>query len=244
MLVALLALLGGCGTVAPAGSAIAMSSNRRIVAEARIATAIAFRSLASVDPLTADDVDRLRFELWETVGGQDAWLATQETSAGSGITSTVDWSHLKGNWSYKLKAYALDAAGEILNAGGAASVVTLATTLDDGTMQASVAIYLADRVFDGTVHPVITASASDARRTDHIRVTLYQRISGSWVSQSTKSTPDGSGMTKTVDFTHLTMNTSYRLKADLIKSSGSVQKSKTVSFSTGTDDDIRLTVAM
>lgn len=238
---ALLVLLAGCGQASPllprpgAGSA-------RIVAGAATEPTAGFRTQAVVAPNTAASVDRLRFQLWQVVDGVETLLATRETPSGSGTGKTVDWSNLKAGWTYRLKVWALDQAGATLNSGGLAATLDVTTTWDDEPIRATVGIALADKTFSGTVHPVITTSKGNERKTDHVRVTLEERISGTWVSQAAVSTPAGSGLTRTVEFSDLKMHTPYRLKVELIRKTGAIQAAKTVEFATADDDWIDLNV--
>lgn len=250
---ALLGLLGGCGVMpgmaAPrtARTPLDSSGSSRLQASIRIVSpgkdSGPYRTMAIVNPYTSQDIDRLRFELWRVDPSGDVLHGTMETPGGSRADRTVDWSHLRKNTGYKLKVYALSQAGAILNESGIATVKEFATGNDD-QLTTTVAIKLADRIFDGRLHPVVRAASIKASLVSHLKLELRENVNGAWLTQVVASTPAGSGMTKTIDFYHLKRNTSYRLVVSAIRTNGSTLKSRTVDCPIQTDDDITITVSL
>lgn len=253
---ALLGILCGCGATvesfpvtAPAGpaeqarpgsSAGSRLSTRVVVLEPSESSA-RYRTMAVVNPYTSADVDHLKFELWRVDPGGDVLQGTTQTPSGSGVGKTVDWSHLRKNTGYKLKVLAMSASGQILNAGGTATVKEF-TTGEDDLLATSVSITLAERVFAGKLHPVVVASTINASHVNYLKLELQESAGGSWVSRTTGSTPGGSGMSKTIDFENLKRNTTYRVIVTAIRSNGNALKTATVNCPIGTDDDVTVTV--
>ena len=256
---ALLGLLSGCGArvlPAPGVPADRAAYTDRPVARSggsSLRTAIVFagapaptnetgyHTQAIVQPYTAADVDYMRFELWTTGNGPDVLEGEMQTPSGSNANQTIDWSHLRKNTAYRLKVFAMSASGQLLNQGGAATVQDV-TTGDDDQMSLAVTVRLADRVFDGTVHPLVNATTIDGDKVDHLSVTLRQKISGSWIRQASQSTPNGSDLSKTVNFGHLLQYTNYRLVVKAIDKKNKTLKTRAVDFQTANDDYVEVQV--
>jgi hypothetical protein len=248
-LVALLGLLAGCGVdsaevgIAKVPAGPGLRAQVRVAGAAPIAPA-GFRTQAVVNGYSAVDIDWMKFELWQVQGQTATLLATSQTPTGSGASKTVDWSHLKQNTTYRLKVFAYNAAGTMLNAG-ATPASQEATTGSSDVMSMAVTVTLANRVFDGKVHPVLSTSNNNASKTDHVSITLQERDQiNDWVDVEVGETPAGSGMSKTVDFDHLKMDTEYRLKIRLVRANGITQGSKIVAFTTSNDDFITVNVSI
>ena len=252
---ALLCLLAGCGTDRTSGlpllpaPAAASVSHTRLQAAVRIEpaeiTGAGFRTQAVVSPLGTADVDHMRFDLGRVeADGSETSLGEQETPAGSGTGSTVAWSHLKRNTTYVLKVYALDSANVILNANGTAAQQVVETG-DDDDVAVSLAIQLADRVFAGRVHPVVTASTIPQGRVDHLAFVLEsQADTGAWLELNAFSTPGGSGMSKTVDFLNLKRDTTYRLTVTAFDKKAAVLGTSSAAFTTTHDDYVSIDIAI
>lgn len=243
---ALLGFLSGCGASVPGLAALSSKAGgSRLQARIQVAGpaqgAAGYRTMAVVEPYTAQDIDYLRFELWRADPAGDVLEGDMQTPSGSNADQTVDWSHLKRNATYRLKIFALAGNGQLLNEGGSATVQELNTGTDD-QMSIAITLRLADRTFDGKLHPVVRATSINPNQVNHLKVELKEMIGGTWVSQSMVSTPGGSGLSKTIDFDHLKRNTSYRVTVSAIRSNGNTVKAKTVDCDISNDDDVTVAV--
>ena len=247
-IVALLGLLAGCGSNAAEAGIAKVPAGPGLRAEVRISgpapiAPAGFRTQAAVTGYSAADVNWMKFELWQVEGQSATLMATSQTPAGSGVSKTVDWSHLKQNTTYRLKVFAYSASGTLLNANAAPAIQEVTTGSSD-VMSMALTVAPAGRVFDGKVHPIISTSSQNASKTDHIRITLQERIDGEWENLEVGETPAGSGMSKTVDFSHLKMNTEYRLRVRLMKTNGNAAATKHVVFATTDDDYVTVNVTI
>jgi hypothetical protein len=55
---------------------------------------------------------------------------------------------------------------------------------------------------------------------DHMEFVLLKNVNGSFIQVGSLSTPNGSGVSKTVNFAHLKMNTTYKVAATCIGTGG------------------------
>jgi len=151
------ALLGGCAGNPNALKNAGVDVNQGEVTLGVATTIEAGRMIqAIVNPYTSADVDHLHVELAKLVSGSYVTVASQDTEAGSGITKTVNFAHLKMNSTYKITVGAITAAGANINKAGSGTA-TLTTTNDD-FVPVSVSVALADKTFDGSTHPVVSVT--------------------------------------------------------------------------------------
>lgn len=146
--------LSGCAS-SPVGKLIEQTVLQDEVVLGVSATVGAGRTVqAIVAPWTAADVDHLKMDLYKKIDGVFTLISSQETPAASGVTKTVNFSHLKMNTDYKVKVSCMDATGASLNkADGSGEAVV--TTTNDNYVPVTVNVNLADKTFDGTMHPVV-----------------------------------------------------------------------------------------
>ncbi len=112
---------------------------------------------AVVSPYTDADVDHLKVDLYKQIDGTFTLISTQETPAASGVTKTVNFSHLKMNTTYKVAVTCVNASGSSLNKADGSGESTV-TTSNDNFVPLTVNVNLADKVFDGSMHPVISVT--------------------------------------------------------------------------------------
>lgn len=147
--------LGGC-TSAPVGKILEEAVQQKEVVLGVSTTVGAGRTVqAVVNPWTSADVDHLKMDLYKQVDGTFTQIASQETPPGSGVAKTVNFNHLKMNTTYKVVVTCLSASGASLNKADGSGEAVVTTTSDD-YVPVSVTVNLADKVFDGTMHPVVS----------------------------------------------------------------------------------------
>jgi len=112
---------------------------------------------AVVAAYTAADVDHLAVDLYKDVDGSFTLISSQQTPAGSGVTKTVDFTHLKMNTTYKVAVSCITAGGASINKNDGSGEATVTTSNDD-YVPLTVNVNLADKVFDGTLHPVVNVT--------------------------------------------------------------------------------------
>ncbi len=158
------ALLGGCAG-SPLARAVDVKVGEGEVVMGVMADVAHGRLLQSiVSAYTPADVDHLTVDLYKQQADSSfALVATQDTPAGSGVTKTVNFAHLKMNTTYKVAVKCYHAGGaDITKAGTGTSTVT---TSSDDFVPVAVAVTLADKTFDGSMHPVITVSSGSVVNT-------------------------------------------------------------------------------
>jgi len=110
---------------------------------------------AVVSPYTSTDVDHVKVALRkQEADGTFSLLTSQETPAGSGLTKTVSFSHLKMNSTYKVAVTCVDSSGASLNMADGSGESTVSTTNND-YVSLSVTVNLKDKTFDGSLLPSI-----------------------------------------------------------------------------------------
>lgn len=150
-------LLGGCasGTYTLPAKDILQQAEVTLGVSASVGAGRTVQSVVS--PWTSSDVDHLKMDLYKQVDGVFTKISTQETAVGSGVTKTVNFTHLKMNTAYKIAVTCQDASGASLNKADGSGEATI-TTSNDNYVPVTVNVNLADKTFDGTMHPVVSVT--------------------------------------------------------------------------------------
>lgn len=234
--------LAGCGLAAPQGltpSSAGLASIQTVVE----AAAPDRTTQEVVTPRTPADVDHFESDLYQLDGATPVRVAEQSTPAHGGTSRTVDWTNLKADTTYEVAVRALDADGDDLDAGDRPATADVTTGLDDA-QTVPLAIALSNVVFDGRIHPVVTARPGEARRIDHLELALARASGSLWVAAATIQTPQGAGLADTVDFDHLSSDSRFLLTVIAVSSRGRVIASRTAVVETTDDDRVSVFLAL
>jgi hypothetical protein len=154
------ALLAGCasgGIPVPASLEARLQDNVTLGVMANIRAGRTVQAVVS--PYTPSDVDHLSFTL-SRQNADSTWtvLATQATPNGSGTSMVVNFSHLKMNTTYKVQVKCYTAANVDITKADGSGAGTITTT-NDNYVALSVGVNLADKTYDGTMHPMVSVAS-------------------------------------------------------------------------------------